>query len=71
MTNLVCDVVEETVHVTEMGGGEDGVEHLALAAVLSAFRAEETGPEEDHELTAHPTHLLEGPIGLGSEQSIL
>ncbi len=58
-TNLVCDVVEQVVHVAEMGGGEHGVEHLALAAVLLAFRGEETGPEEDHEVTTNSAYRLE------------
>ena len=59
---LVGDVVEQAVHVAEVGGGEHGVEHLALTAVLLAFRGKETGPQEDHKVTAHPTCLLEGAL---------
>ena len=48
--------------MAEVGGGEHGVEHLALTAVLLALRGKETGPQEDHEVTTHPTYLLENSL---------
>ena len=38
-TDLEADIVEHGNHAAHMGNGEDGVEQLALLAVVVAFHA--------------------------------
>lgn len=47
-THPVGDVVKEVRHVAQMCGGEDGVELLALAAVLAPVGREHARSEEEH-----------------------
>lgn len=48
-THPVGDVVKQVRHVAQMCGGENGVELLALAAVLAPVGREHAGAEEEHE----------------------
>ena len=45
-TNLVSDIIEYVCHVAQMSSREDGIQHLALATVLSPFSRQKAGSEE-------------------------